>query len=145
MTVDDIDYMIDMGSRMHNESTYSEHEFSEDKCRSWGHQIIASAQMCGFVSEQKGVIVGMFLGCYWAHHFLDATTSSDLLIYVDEKHRGGLTGYRLVKKYIDWCKSCGVDDIRLGESAGINRESIDRLYTKLGFSSCGTLYKMNKE
>lgn len=142
MAEEDIPLMIELGASMHLESEYAPFEYSRVKCQALGNEIISNDAFCGFVSESNGVINGMFIGASWGHYFSDAVLSSDLLLYVDKESRGGLTGLRLIKRYIQWAKDRKVDDIRLGETAGIDREAVNRLYTKLGFTNCGTIYKL---
>jgi GNAT superfamily N-acetyltransferase len=144
MTEQDIPRMIELGARMHLESEYKDFNYSTQKTYKLGHTIIDSNDMCGFVSEVDGEIKGMFIGAKWEHYFSDATISGDLLLYVDPDHRGGMTGIRLIKAYLSWAKGLGVDDIRLGETAGIDREAIAKLYAKLGFINYGTIYKLNR-
>jgi GNAT superfamily N-acetyltransferase len=144
MTEQDIPRMIELGARMHLESEYKDFKHNTQKTYKLGHTIIDSNDMCGFVSEVDGEIKGMFIGAKWEHYFSDATISGDLLLYVDPDHRGGMTGIRLIKAYLSWAKDLGVDDIRLGETAGIDREAIAKLYAKLGFINYGTIYKLNR-
>lgn len=141
----DIPLMIELGARMHLESEYKGFNYNPDKCYELGQQLIESEKMCGFVAEKDGHIIGMFLGCYWEHYFSDATISGDLLLYVDPDHRGSITGIRLIKAYLAWAKSKMIDDVRLGQTAGIDPETIDKLYKKLGFVNHGTIYKLNGE
>lgn len=143
MNTSDIEAMTVMGADMHTESEYSGFNYSAEKCLKLGKEIITSDALCGFVSETDGVINGMFIGAKWEHYFSNATISSDLLLYVDKYNRGGMVGIRLIKAYLAWAKSHNVDDVRLGETAGIDREAVAKLYKKLGFVDYGTIYKLN--
>lgn len=142
MAAADIPLMIELGARMHLESEYSEFNYNPDKCAELGEQIIASDNYCGFVSEVDGEIQGMFIGCAWEHYFSNAVLSTDFLLYVSPDHRGGMTGIRLMKAYIAWAKHRKVNDVRLGETAGIDPDTIAKLYAKLGFKKYGTIYKL---
>jgi GNAT superfamily N-acetyltransferase len=144
MIKSDIPLMTELGARMHLESEYSEFNYAPEKCFALGDEIVASDNMCGFVAEVDGVVMGMFIGASWCHYFSDATLSSDLLLYVSPDCRGGMTGLRLIKAYLAWAKSKHIDDIRLGETAGIDREVIAKLYNKLGFDNYGTIYRLKK-
>ena len=144
MVEDDIEILTAIGGRMHSESAYSHTQYSADKCRALGENIIASPNLVGLVSEINGDINGFFIGVVSEHYFSDTLMSSDLLLYVVPKHRNGLSGIRLIKSYIEWAKESGIEpcNIQLGQTAGIDPAAVDRLYKKLGFHHCGTLYKM---
>ncbi len=141
MVASDIPVMTELGARMHLESSYRDFNYSAEKCFKLGHAIVNSNEYCGFVSEVDGEIQGMFIGVMFEHYFSDATLSTDLLLYVSPDKRGGMTAVRLIKRYIEWAKSLGVDDIRLGETAGIDSDTVNKLYTRLGFAICGSIYK----
>jgi len=144
MVTDDIEALTSIGAAMHLESAYRHTEYSADKCRALGENIVASPRLVGLVSEINGEINGFFIGVVSEHYFSDTLMASDLLLYVLPEYRNGLSGVRLIKSYIEWAKESGVesDNIQLGQTAGIDPAVVDRLYKKLGFHPSGTIYKM---
>lgn len=144
MAVDDIEMLVNLGANMHLESDYRYTEYSPDKCRELGCAVINSGHMLGLVSIRQNEITGFFIGGISEHYFSKGLISSDILLYVNPEHRGGLTGARLIKSYVKWAKCSGVpnDSIRLDQTAGIAPKIVDRLYKKLGFYPIGTHYKM---
>ena len=144
MISDDIEALTSIGAAMHLESNYKHTEYSADKCRALGENIIASPRLVGLVSEIDGEINGFFIGFVNEHYFSDTLMASDLLLYVVPEYRNGLSGVRLIKSYIEWAKESGVEsgNIQLGQTAGIDPAVVDRLYKKLGFHPSGTIYKL---
>ena len=144
MTQDDIEALTSIGAAMHLESDYKNTEYSADKCRALGGNIIANPRLLGLVSESDGDINGFFIGVVSEHYFSDTLMASDLLLYVIPEYRNGLSGVRLIKNYIEWAKESGVEpsNIQLGQTAGISPAIVDRLYKGLGFDPSGTIYKM---
>jgi len=144
MVEDDIEALTAIGAAMHLESSYKHTEYSADKCKTLGENIISSPHLLGLVSESGGDINGFFIGVISEHYFSEALMSSDLLLYVIPDCRNGLSGARLIKSYIEWAKESGVEpcNIQLGQTAGIDPAIVDRLYKKLGFHPSGTIYKM---
>ena len=104
--------------------------------------IIANDLQCCFVAVNAGETVGFFMGYIDTYYFGNTLTSYDLLIYVDEKHRGSSTGVKLLQYYINWARERGVTDnnIRLGDSAEIDSEAVGRLFKHMGFREHGKLY-----
>jgi GNAT superfamily N-acetyltransferase len=144
MTEADVDTLVAIGGQMHAESAYSKCEYSPDKCKAIGAEILDNPYIVGLVSEIGGEIVGFYLGVIQEQYFSNVLTSSDLLLYVKPEHRNGMSGLRLIKAYTKWAQEMGVSDehIQLAQTADIAPEAVDRLYRKLGFSPCGTIYKL---
>ena len=144
MVGDDIEALTSIGAAMHLESAYKHTDYSADKCRALGENIISSPRLLGLVSEVDGDINGFFIGVISEHYFSDTLMASDFLLYVIPEYRNGLSGVRLIKSYIEWAKESGIEtgNIQLGQTAGIAPATVDRLYKKLGFHPSGTIYKM---
>ncbi len=144
MVEDDIEVLTAIGGQMHSESAYGHTEYSADKCKALGENIIASPRLVGLVSEVNEEINGFFIGVVSEHYFSDTLMASDLLLYVVPEYRNGMSGVRLIKSYIEWAKESGVEpcNIQLAQTAGIDPAVVDRLYKKLGFHPSGTIYKM---
>ena len=143
MTEEDIEALTSIGAAMHLESDYKNTEYSADKCRALGANIIENPHLLGLVSEVDGDVNGFFIGVISEHYFSDTLMSSDLLLYVIPEYRNGLSGLRLIKSYIAWAIESGVEpsNIQLGQTAGIDPHVVDRLNKNLGFDPSGTNYK----
>lgn len=83
--------------------------------------------------------VAVFMGYKYEHPlFKGDTLATDLLMYVEPDHRGGMIAARLVKKYIKWAKDLGVRYIQLGQSTGTGSiERVAKFYEGMGFKTVG--------
>ena len=61
MVSDDIEALTSIGAAMHLESSYRHTEYSADKCRALGGNILANPRLVGLVSEINGEINGFFI------------------------------------------------------------------------------------
>lgn len=138
----DILELLALGKKMHSEGHFKHTEYDEEKVINLFMGIIANDSQCCFVAVNSGETVGFFMGYIDTYYFGNTLTSYDLLIYVDENHRGSSTGVKLLQCYIKWALDHGVTrhNIRLGDSAEIDSEAVGRLFKHMGFREHGKLY-----
>ena len=142
MAFADIPVLIALGAEMHEESVYRNLDFDPLKLWHLGDQIMANPDThCAFVYEKDGEIIGFVAGYAMPHFFGNDLTSGDFAVYVDRRHRNGMVGVKLIKKYIQWCDTMGVKEPMLGVSAGITPERTGKLYERLGFTRKYLIYK----
>lgn len=137
----DFPAMIEMGREMHKASRYAAFDFDDEKVLGMLRHVVL--QGLTFVAETDGEVVGMFIGRSGEHYFGRGTTSTDLLTYVPPERRGGV-GIRLVREYKRRAVALGIEDIRIGESAGILPDRVCRLYERLGFRRAGGSYVLEE-
>jgi GNAT superfamily N-acetyltransferase len=82
-------------------------------------------------------IQGLFIGSIGTHYFGNSTHSSDKAIYVRPENRNGSIGLKLVKHYVELAKKIGVDDIRIGNTSGVEIKKVWKLYERIGFKLIG--------
>ena len=140
----DISTLLALGKEMHQEGHFKHTDYDLTKVTHLFTSIIEDDDKCCFIVEKDGKIIGFFMGYITEYYFGKDLTSYDLLLYVDQKHRGGRTGIKLLQCYIKWAKSWGVKDIRLGDSAEIDSEAVGRLFKFMGFREHGKLYILDK-
>lgn len=56
-----------------------------------------------FIDENKGLLLSAILPSIWNNEIFAA---HEIAWYVLPQYRGGSTGYRLLKSYIDWANDC---------------------------------------
>ena len=88
---------------------------------------------CAFVVEEESAIVGYLAGGLGqVENYRNVPKSAELdNMFVLEKYRGKGVGKILYKEFVDWCKSKGVQLLRVEASAG-NEDAIE-FYRKCGF------------
>lgn len=142
MTIEDLSIAIAMGSSMHKESWFSEFDYADEKLQGlWDITETYPDMYCKYVAEDKGELVGMFVGMCAEHYFGYDKIASDLLLYVTPEARGGTAAPRLIKAYEKWALASGAKEIHVGVSTGVNEDRTVKLYEKLGFNSKATLLR----
>jgi len=145
-TIEDIGSLIALGREMHDESPlFSQLDYDESKLAVLGEKLLEQGGV--FLAEDEDlVVVGMFVGMVSEYFFGHDLMASDFALYVDEDHRGGSIGVRLVKAFEKWAFEFGAKVILLGISTGIQADRTAQLYNRLGFKTHGyTTLKMRTE
>jgi len=145
-TIEDIGSLISLGREMHDESPlFSQLDYDEAKLAALGEKLLEQGGV--FLAEDEDlVVVGMFVGMVNKYFFGNDLVASDFALYVDEDHRGGSIGVRLVKAFEKWAFEFGAKVILLGISTGIQANRTAQLYSRLGFKTHGyTTLKMRTE
>ncbi|MCL2899781.1 GNAT family N-acetyltransferase [Brenneria tiliae] len=141
-TGDDIPALVLLGMRMHQESRYRNFLFSSEKCQALAQQLIATDFGIVLVAEKDGQITGWMAGGIAEQWFSHDRMAFEYGVFIDAEHRGGSTGYRLVKEFIGWAKQHDISIINMGITTGINAERTGDLYHRLGLQRTGLLYSM---
>ena len=58
----DIDYLVDLGYLMHQESSFADLEFDKDKVRELGQEILHADNYCCYIYERENTIIGFVVG-----------------------------------------------------------------------------------
>lgn len=140
MKVEDFAKLNEMGEAMHGESTYKNTVYLPEKVERLFAGVVANDNLLGLVTENNGEITGFMMAFAEAHYFSNDLVSCDLMLYVKPEHRGSSDAYRMLSAYLEWAQCMGVTDIRIGITTGLNEEKTARLYNKLGFERCGSLF-----
>jgi len=101
------------------------------------HNHLRSKVNCTVVAEGKGFL----LGCLTWPWYRPLETATEMLLYVLPEHRTGTTAMRLIKKWEFLAKSRGAKVITAGTTIGYRTDAVTKLYTKLGFTHVGALYR----
>jgi len=142
MVADDVDYVIDLGIEMHEESRYSRFKLDIYKCKILFYEIVDNPELYfGWVAEHDGKIQGFMAGYISEFYFGNEKIAQDLSLFVRKDRRGCMAAVNLIKKYEDWARKNGADEIQLGVSTGINEDRTSKLYEKFGFKASGTIFK----
>lgn len=135
--------LVDMGERMHAESSYATLDFDRDKV---GSQISALMRDgIVLVAEKGGRLVGGFMGGVTEFWFGRDLTGFDYALFIEPEHRHGITAVRLLTGFEAWCVSRGAKEIRLGITTGVAVEETGRFYEWFGYQRCGALFRKGIE
>lgn len=135
---DDLDSLIEMGQRLHNEAeAYSHFEFSPYRVMQTFFGIMQSEDQVGLCYDKDG-IKGAMAGAIYPQFFSKGKTASELFVFVEQTARGGLIGKRLLAGFEHWAMAMGAKEIRVGVSSGILPGRTVGLYKKLGYNPTAT-------
>lgn len=135
---DDLDALIDMGRRFHDEAeAYHNFEFSPHRIMQNFFAVLGSHDQVGLCYDDGG-IKGAIAGAIYPQFFSKGLTASELFLFVEQTARGGVIGKRLIRAFETWAISMGACEIRVGVSAGIKSERTIGLYGKLGYNPTAT-------
>lgn len=136
---DDIPLLIELGRKMHKESPrFRNMDYSEAKLIQLGKAVADQGGM--FIAEYDGQITGMMIGMVTEHFFGYDLMAMDFVFYVDQDHRGGTIGLRLIKKFEAWAKALGARVITLGISTEIEAKRTGELYRRFGYRDAGEIF-----
>jgi len=140
-TLDDLVEIVRLTSLMHAETVWGndpKFKFNAEKmARNLYGYVKNQPETFAKLAVDDGKIIGLLLGDYGTMLFSDARQAREKLIYVRKEYRGGMTGPRLMKKFVTWAKSINADEAIGGANAGIRPERVQKLWGKLGMAPFG--------
>lgn len=143
-TIEDIDQILDLGKRMHAESSrFGALAFDEGKVRSLFAGLIGSEDAIVLVAEvPDGEIIGGFAGFASEHWYSTDKVAQDLALFVRMDRRGGILAARMIKAFVSWAQERRCKQITLGISTGIRVEETAQLYRSLGLKQFGYCFEV---
>jgi|APSaa5957512493_1039668.scaffolds.fasta_scaffold06614_2 GNAT superfamily N-acetyltransferase len=97
----------------------------------------------GIVALDDTKIVGYMIGFITSYAFNEDTYyAGDEMVYVIPEYRGRLVGKRILKEFTNWAISKGCVEAVIGTISEIATERTKKLYSKLGFTEVGSLFRM---
>lgn len=140
-TADDIPKLVEMGQRLHDETTYRHVTYAPDRVAATCAMMINQGFL--MVAEKDGVVVGGMMGDVHVPWYTTERMGIDHSLYIEPEHRNGLIAAKLIKKFEAWCIKMGATQIRPG--IGTGDKSVVRLYKGLGYKSVGEWFLKDVE
>lgn len=138
----DLDAIVEMGERMHEESVYAFLPYDREKVQRLFHAFIHHPETWGgFVAEDEGKVIGMIGGFLTDYFFCDEKLASDMILFLEKPYRGGLTAGRLIRAFEQWAIDRGARELCLGISTGVNIDNTGKFYEHMGMTRVGAVYK----
>ena len=137
----DLPQLLDLGARMHAESPrFSRLAFSRARLHdTLRHLMTHPLGFLWVAMDGEAVIGGMaaIASQHWASNDLLAT---DLALFIDPAHRGGLSPVRLVNRYRWWAThEIKARIVQVGVTTGVQTETTAQLFERLGLKRCGVI------
>ena len=86
----------------HEESDWSEVEYSEDKVKGYITTALKDPNYFAIIVEEEDKRIGFMAGRILEYSFSKETFARELDLYVEPKHRNGMAGIFMMKKFIEW-------------------------------------------
>lgn len=137
-SLEDLDTIIAMTADFFKESRWgSAYQYSGER---WGIHM-AYCQSYGFlwVKEDAGEVIAYMAGVVGPMMFSEAQVATELALYVRPDKRTGRTAIGLINRFVEWAQSKGCVECVSGSSAGINSDSVRRIYEYCDFVQAGDL------
>lgn len=129
----DIPNLVEMGQKLHDESTYKHVTYSPERVAVTCRLMMNSGFLV--VAEKDNEVIGVMMGDIYTPWYSTDSMGIDYSLYIYPEHRSGITAMRMIKKFEQWCIGRGVKQIRPG--IGTGDLSVSRLYKALGYKSVG--------
>lgn len=140
-TVDDLDTLIDLGSKMHEESLEPYPPIERDHALQYVEMAVAHPGVFLLALAEKDNPVGMITAVAGAYCFSSRLRTASDLLFVLPEHRGGKAAMKLVARYNEWADSLGVWSSTLSVATGISPSRTGRFFEHMGFDPMERTYR----
>ena len=120
----DFEWMLDVSKEHHKESDWSEVEYSEDKVKGYITTALKDPNYFAIIVEEDDKRIGFMAGRILEYSFSKKTFARELDLYVEPKHRNGMAGIFMMKKFIEWAKNNKAREVHFEPS--VNGGSVDK-------------------
>ena len=139
----DVPGIINLGQRIHWASAFKSRPYRPERVAQRSVQYINRDDYTILLAEYQGLIVGIIPAWISDSAFTFDRIACEEVIYVQPEYRRFRYGIQLIRAYINWAKSQGANDIRIGNIGGMtDDEQYNRLLSRLGFTRTGGMYVM---
>jgi L-amino acid N-acyltransferase YncA len=114
-------------------------EINKEKVINYFFAAMNKPNMFGIVSLKKEEPTGFMIGCLLEFPYSKDKFAKQLELYVVPKERGKMTGVQMMKKFINWSKMQGAQEVIFDVSTQIG--SFDKLAQRLGMEEVGKSYR----
>ena len=114
-------------------------EINKEKVINYFFAAMNKPNMYGIVSLKKEEPTGFMIGCLLEFPYSKDKFAKQLELYVVPKERGKMTGVQMMKKFINWSKMQGAQEVIFDVSTQIG--SFDKLAQRLGMEEVGKSYR----
>jgi len=138
----DFEWMMKVSKDHHEESDWSEVEYSEDKVRGYINTALSDPNYFAIVVEKDEEKIGFMAGRLLEYSFSHEKFARELDLYVVPSERKGMTGIFMMKKFIDWARINKAVEVlfepRLSDGT---IKKFDAMATRLGMEHFANAYR----
>ena len=134
--------ILQLGKRMHEESSYASLPFDAEKAAGAIMQLVVDNDSgFGVIAYDEDTPVGLIAGGIGSRWFSPSLYAYDHVWYVVPEYRGSRTAIRMLKMFESWAKDQGAEELWMGVTTNIDPERTGSLFTRLGYEHVGGNYK----
>ena len=100
----DFEWILKISKEHHEESDWSEVEYSEDKVKGYINTALSDPNYFAIVIEKDENKIGFMTGKLLEYSFSHEKFARELDLYVEPEQRKGMAGIFMMKKFMDWAK-----------------------------------------
>lgn len=132
----DVSDIVAFGKSAHPDSNWGTIPFNAACFRQSVMRSLKDVDSCVFIARRDGDVCGLLIGCTTPLLFSPLYCATDQVFVA----RSG--GDRLLRLFLDWCKTKRVVRVDMGNSQA-DRRGMDRLMSRYGMSRAGGMYFRN--
>lgn len=139
----DLEALVVLARRMHEESRFRIYRFAQQKVRDMLQGLIDSpdtALVLVAIDRNTGVVIGGIAAMCVEQWFSDQKVAQDLALFIEPERRGGLLAARLITEFMTWARSMGALTGELGVNTGVHTERTAALFERMGMARTAYLY-----
>ncbi|MGB1651599.1 MAG: GNAT family N-acetyltransferase [Acidimicrobiales bacterium] len=137
----DLTGIVKLGEEMHQETAFSNIEFSVERTASEAMRCIMSGNYFANIAEKDGEIVGLLFGYLEKPFFTEQVAGYDCVWYVSRKVRNTMVGPRLLKQFEAWTKMHGGSIVFTTLGSNFKPERVGKMMERMGFEHQGGFYR----
>jgi GNAT superfamily N-acetyltransferase len=136
----DVDDLMALGRRMHQESRFKVYPMNEAKTRASMEKLVSNplAGCILLARNEAGAAVGMLAGYVVDYFFSDALVAQDSYFFVAPEHRGSSAALKLLIAFRRWAENRNASELCINMSVDVDQERFNRFMAHLGFRNCGS-------
>ena len=138
----DLKWLKEVSKEHHEESDWSEVEYSEGKVEKYIRAAISDPNYFGIIIEKDEEKIGFMAGLLLEYRFSHAKFARELDLYVVPTKRNGMAGIFMMRKFIEWAKLNKALEVyfepRLSDNETIKFKAMAK---RLGMEHFGNAYR----
>ena len=138
----DFEWLKEVSIEHHEESDWSEVEYSKEKCEKHIRTSTNDPNYFGIIIEKDDEKIGFMAGRLLEYYFSREKYARQLDIYVVPLHRNGMAGIFMMRKFIEWAKMNGALEVyfepRLSDK---EIKKFDAMARRLGMEHFANAYR----
>ena len=138
----DLEWLKEVTKEHHEESDWSEVEYSEDKVERYIRTATNDPNYFGIIVEKDEKRIGFMAGRLLEYYFSRKLYARQIDLYVEPTHRNGMTGIFMMRKFIEWAKINGALEVYFEPRLSDNEiKKFDAMARRLGMEHFANAYR----